>query len=177
MEIKVMGKNIEVTQALKNVVESKMSRLDKYFNPEIKAHVTLWVQKNKHGIEVTIPFNGIILRGEEKSEDMYASIDLVMDKLEKQIRKQKTKLQRINRGDSLRYKSIPDMPNIKEENENKIVKNKKFLMKPMSSEEAVLQMELLGHDFFVYENASTSEINVLYKRKDGNYGNIEPELL
>ncbi|WP_123054808.1 ribosome-associated translation inhibitor RaiA [Clostridium sp. JN-1] len=174
MRIFVTGKNIEVTNALRNVVEKKLSKLDKYFNPEVKANVTLSVQKNSQIVEVTIPFNGVILRGEEKNSDMYASIDLVVDKLEGQIRKQKTKLQRRNHGNSLRFQSIPDVD--KDANEEpKIVRTKKFAIKPMSAEEAVLQMELLGHNFFVFESAEDEEVNVVYKRKDGNYGLIEPE--
>ncbi|MBE6065491.1 MAG: ribosome-associated translation inhibitor RaiA [Clostridium cochlearium] len=175
MKITVTGKNIEVTNALRNVVEKKLEKLDKYFKPDIEAQVTLSVEKNRQIIEVTIPFNGVILRGEEANEDMYASIDLVIDKLERQIRKQKTKLQKRMHGDSLRFQFIPDYEGDKSKEESKIVKTKRFAMKPMSSEEAVLQMELIGHNFFVFENGDTGEVNVIYKRKDGNYGLIEPE--
>ncbi|MEW9094429.1 MAG: ribosome-associated translation inhibitor RaiA [Clostridiaceae bacterium] len=174
MKIIVNGKNIEITNALRNVVEKKLDKLDKYFSPNVEAHATLSVQKNRQIIEVTIPFNGVILRGEEATEDMYASIDLVVDKLERQIRKQKTKLQKRLYGDSLRFQSIPDEED-KDTHEPKIVKTKKFAVKPMSDEEALLQMELLGHNFFVYESADTGDVNVIYKRKDGNYGLIEPE--
>ncbi|NSJ92988.1 ribosome-associated translation inhibitor RaiA, partial [Coprococcus sp. MSK.21.13] len=145
MKITVTGKNIEVTNALRNVVEKKLEKLDKYFKPDIEAQVTLSVEKNRQIIEVTIPFNGVILRGEEANEDMYASIDLVIDKLERQIRKQKTKLQKRMHGDSLRFQFIPDYEGDKSKEESKIVKTKRFAMKPMSSEEAVLQMELIGH--------------------------------
>ncbi|MBV1818754.1 ribosome-associated translation inhibitor RaiA [Clostridium cochlearium] len=175
MKITVTGKNIEVTNALRNVVEKKLEKLDKYFKPDVEAQVTLSVEKNRQIIEVTIPFNGVILRGEEANEDMYASIDLVIDKLERQIRKQKTKLQKRMHGDSLRFQFIPDYEGDKSKEESKIVKTKRFAMKPMSSEEAVLQMELIGHNFFVFENGDTGEVNVIYKRKDGNYGLIEPE--
>lgn len=175
MKITVTGKNIEVTNALRSVVEKKLEKLDKYFKPDIEAQVTLSVEKNRQIIEVTIPFNGVILRGEEANEDMYASIDLVIDKLERQIRKQKTKLQKRMHGDSLRFQFIPDYEGDKSKEESKIVKTKRFAMKPMSSEEAVLQMELIGHNFFVFENGDTGEVNVIYKRKDGNYGLIEPE--
>ncbi|KAJ48755.1 putative sigma-54 modulation protein [Clostridium tetanomorphum] len=174
MRITVAGKNIEITNALRGVVEKKLEKLDKYFNPDVEAHATLSVQKNRQIIEVTIPFNGVILRGEEVNEDMYASIDLVVDKIERQIRKQKTKLQKRNHGDSLKFQFIPDNDE-KELLEPRIVKTKKFAVKPMSDEEAVLQMELLGHNFFVYESADSGEVNVVYKRKDGNYGLIEPE--
>lgn len=175
MKITVSGKNIDVTNALRNAVEKKLLKLDKYFNPDVEAHATLSVQKNRKIIEVTIPFNGVILRGEEANDDMYASIDLVEEKLEKQIRKQKTKIERRTHGDALKYQFIPDTEKVEEDVEPAIVRTKKFAMKPMSAEEAVLQMELLGHSFYVYASADDGEVNVVYKRKDGNYGLIEPE--
>ena len=177
MKVTVVAKNIQLTPALKESVEKKISKLDRYFEPEVQARATLSVQKNRQIVEVTIPFNGVILRGEESTEDMYKSIDLVEDKLERQIRKQKTKLQRRNSGGSLRYPSFnpKEVEEILEEDENKIVKTKNFNVKPMSSEEAILQMELLGHNFFVYEDSDTNKFSVMYKRKDGNYGLIEPD--
>lgn len=174
MKIRVMAKNIELTQGLKDAVEKKLSKLEKYFNPDVVAQVTLSVQKNRQIVEVTIPFNGAIVRAEESNEDMYASIDLVIDKLEGQIRKQKTKMQRKYGSESLRYQFIQPL-DLDEKEEGKVVKTKKFAIKPMTEEEAVLQMELLGHNFFVFLNDDTSEVNVIYKRKDGNYGLIEPE--
>jgi putative sigma-54 modulation protein len=175
MKITVSGKNMEVTNALRNAVEKKLLKLDKYFNPDVEAHATLSFQKNRQIIEVTIPFNGVILRGEESNDDMYASIDLVEDKLERQIRKQKTKIERRTKGDSLKYQFIPDIKEEDEADEPHIVRTKKFAIKPMSDEEAILQMELLGHSFYVYTSAETNDVNVVYKRKDGNYGLIEPE--
>ena len=175
MKVKVIGKNIEITEALKNIIEKKISRLDKYFNPDVEAKATLGVQKNRHTIEVTIPFNGVILRSEEQNEDMYTSIDVVADRLERQIRKHKTKLEKRNHGTSFKFQSMPQNDNSEEDIEPKIVKTKKFAFKPMSEEEAVLQMELVGHSFFVYMSDETSEVHVVYKRKDGNYGLIEPE--
>ena len=159
------------------MVEKKISKLDKYFDPNVEAKATLSVQKNRQIIEVTIPFNGVILRGEEGTEDLYKSIDLVEEKLERQIRKQKTKLSRRNSTGSLRYPDFNSIDTNEEENEedSKVVKTKSFDVKPMSSEEAILQMELLGHNFFVYQDWKTSKVNVVYKRKDGNYGLIEPE--
>ncbi len=174
MKITVIAKNIELTKALKETTQKKLSKLEKYFSPDVEAHATLSVQKNRQTIEVVIPFNGVILRGEESTEDMYTSIDLVIDKLERQIRKQKTKLQKRNYGDSLRFQSIKAYEE-DEKDEPKIVKTKKFAIKPMSTEEAMLQMELLGHSFFVFKDADSEEVNVIYKRKDGNYGLIEPE--
>jgi putative sigma-54 modulation protein len=180
MRITVSGKNMEITDALRSTVEKKFSKLERYFNPEVEAHVRFRVEKNKSVskikeiIEVTIPFNGVILRGEEANEDMYTSIDLVIDKLERQIRRQKTRLEDRNRGDSLRYQYITELVE-EPRDELKIVKTKRFAVKPMSSEEAVLQMELLGHSFFVFKDADSEEVNVVYKRKDGNYGLIGPE--
>jgi len=174
MRYMITGKNIVLTDALKDTVERKLSKLEKYFNKEQEAHVTLSVQKNRHIIEVTIPFNGMILRGEEATDDMYSAIDNVVEKIEKQIIKHKTKLQkRIHNGETLRLLDIPEYN--EEEEEGKIVKRKRFSIKPMDVEEAILEMELLGHNFFVFRNSETEEVNVVYKRKDGNYGIIEPE--
>ena len=175
MKVTVVAKNIELTSALKESVERKISKLNKYFDSNIEARATLSVQKNRQIIEVTIPFNGVILRGEESTDDMYKSIDLVGAKLEKQIQKQRTKLSRKNASGSLRFPSFNASDLIEEEEKKKIVKTKSFNVKPMSEDEAILQMELLGHNFFVYEDADTSKVNVIYKRKDGNYGLIEPE--
>lgn len=177
MKIIISGKNMEITSALRNVVEKKLQKLDRYFNPELKMHATLSVTKNRQTIEVTIPFGDVFLRAEESTDDMYASIDAVVDKMERQIRKQKTKLERRTYGvDSVRFMNVPDMNDEgREEEEAKIVKTKRFAIKPMSAEEAVLQMELLGHNFFVFQEADSSDVNVVYKRKDGNYGLIEPE--
>ena len=176
MKINVISKNIQVTPALREMVEKKISKLEKYFDPNIEARIRLSVQKNSQVVEVTIPFNGVILRVEESTDDMYKSIDLVEEKLQRQIRKQKTKLSRKNVGGSLRY---PDFYAIEvkevEEDTSKVVKTKTFDVKPMSQEEAILQMELIGHNFFVYQDAESNKVNVMYKRKDGNYGLIEPE--
>lgn len=182
MKVKVIGKNIEITEALRSIIDKKIARLDKYFNPDVEAQITLGVIKNRHTIEVTIPFNGVILRSEEQNDDMYTSLDLVVDKLERQIRKNKTKLEKRNKGNSLKFQGIQQYENSEEDvKDPKIVKTKKFAFKPMSAEEAVLQMELVGHSFFVYmsdgssEVNGNSEVNVVYKRKDGNYGLIEPQ--
>ncbi len=172
MKVKVIGKDIKVTDALKEVIEKKLMKLDKYFKPEVEAHITLSVVKNTHSIEITIPFNGVYLRAEEKNEDMYTALDFVLDKLERQIRKQKTRMERKLYGNSLIYDKIPNEVNY---DEAKIVKTKRFAIKPMDPEEAILQMDLIGHNFFVFLNSQTEEIDVVYKRKDGNYGLIEPE--
>ncbi len=176
MRIIVSGKNMNVTEALKERVSNKLSKFERYFGSNIEAHATLSVEKNRHIIEVTIPFNGVILRGEEATEDMYASIDNVIEKLERQMRKQKTKLERRHKDANIRFENwvIPHDEEL-EELDAKIVRSKKFAMKPMPIEEAAMQMELLGHSFFVFSNSETEEVNVIYKRKDGNYGLIEPE--
>lgn len=177
MKVTVIAKNIELTQALKEIVQKKISKLEKYFEVEVEAKATLSVQKNRQIIEVTIPFNGAILRSEESTDDMYKSIDLVEDKLERQIRKQKTRLSRKNNG-SLKFAAINDNKvESNEDDEGSLVKVKKFGVKPMDSEEAILQMDLLGHNFFVYQDSESSKVNVVYKRKDGNYGLLEPELI
>lgn len=176
MKVTVVAKNIELTPALREMVERKISKLERYFEPHVEARATLSVQKARQIMEVTIPFNGVILRCEEATEDMYKSIDIVEDKLERQIRKQRTKLSR-KKHDSVRFNEFEGLE-FKEADaveEGKVVRTKTFSVKPMSSDEAILQMELLGHNFFVYQDADSSRINVMYKRKDGDYGLIEPE--
>ncbi|KAB3532052.1 ribosome hibernation-promoting factor, HPF/YfiA family [Alkaliphilus serpentinus] len=177
MKVIVSGRNVDVTDALRNSVETKITKLEKYFNKDAEAQATLSVEKQRQIIEVTIPINGSILRAEEATDDMYTSIDKVVDKLTRQLRKHKTKLEnRINKYETIRFENIPTYKEDGDQFEPKIVKTKRFAIKPMSSEEAVLQMELIGHSFFVYTNADTDEVNVVYKRKDGNYGLIEPEI-
>ncbi|KMT23380.1 ribosome hibernation-promoting factor, HPF/YfiA family [Clostridium cylindrosporum] len=173
MKFKIIGRNIEVTEALKDSIEKKIGRLDKYFNPDLEAKVTLSVEKNRQIVEVTIPTNGVIVRGEETTEDMYTAIDRVVDKIERQIVKHKHKIER--RGDFTQSLRFSEIPTETDEDDSKVVKTKKFAVKPMDIEEAVLQMDLLGHNFFVFRSSDTDEVNVVYKRKDGNYGLIEPE--
>jgi putative sigma-54 modulation protein len=177
MKVNILGKNIEITEGLRNAVEKKLSRLDKFFEHEQEAFATLSVQKARQIIEVTIRFEGVMLRSEEANTDMYAAIDIVSDKLERQMIKHKSRLERkYHVNVPLKYKDIPAYQfKDDEEREPKIVRTKRFAVKPMSSEEAVLQMDLLGHDFFVYSDDKSGAVNVVYKRKDGNYGLIEPE--
>lgn len=175
MRITVTGKNIIVTDALKDRVIKKLTKFDKFFGADTEATATLSVERDRHIFEVTIPFNGIILRGEDATDDMYTSIDNVMEKLERQIRKQKTKLERKLKDMDLRFDTLFESNADEEEDEVQIVKTKRFAIKPMPAEEAAMQMELLGHSFFVFSNSDTEEVNVIYKRKDGNYGLIEPE--
>lgn len=174
MNINVYGKNIQLTEALKEVTKKKISRLDKFFHKDVEAKVVLSVERKKQKVEVTIPFNGRILRVEEASDDMYSSIDDSVESLEKQIRKYKTKLEdRKYSNESIKFENVEPLDDLEED--FKVVKTKKFAIKPMCVEEAVLQMDLLKHDFFVFLNADTEEVNVVYKRKDANYGLIEPE--
>lgn len=177
MKIIVKGKNVEVTPALKEYVEKKVGKIEKYFEGELReATVTLILEKDLHKVEVTIPLDGYILRGEEATKDMYGSIDNVVEKLERQVRKYKTRINRKLKNHSV-LDLVPNGTNVADNDfEPSIVRTKRFAVKPMPEEEAVLQMDLLGHNFFVFLNADTEEVNVVYKRKDGNYGLIEPEL-
>lgn len=176
MKMNYVGKNnMEVTDALRDVTEKKLSKLDKYFQKDIVGNVTFSTVKNSKIIEVTINLPGTIIRAEESSDDMYASIDKAVDVLERQVRKYKTKLQkRYQNGETIRFENVVPLP-ADNTDKPKLVKKKKFGLKPMSSEEAILQMELLGHNFFVYMDSDKDEIAVVYKRKDGDYGIIEPE--
>lgn len=173
MRMTISGKNMVVTDGLKNVLEKKLQKLDKYFDPSTDVTATLSVEKNRHILEVTIPVNGAILRAEESTDDMYNTIDRVMEKLEKQIRRHRTKLEKRVKNGSFKY-DAGGYASEDEAREPKLVRTKRFAMKPMPVEEALLQMELLGHNFFVFFNGETEEVNVVYKRKDGNFGLIEP---
>lgn len=175
MNIILTGRNIDVTEALKNAVNDKLSKYEKYFKSDVDVHATMGVQKTRQIFEVTIPLkNDVIIRVEESSEDMYSSIDLAVDKLARQIQKHKTKLEkRFRTHDTIRFEQIPMTPNMVEA-DHTVVKTKKFPIKPMDAEEAILQMEMLGHNFFVFKNSENDEVNVVYLRKDGKYGLIEP---
>lgn len=180
MEITVVGRNIAVTDALRAYAEKKVDKLQKYFEREIvDAQVTMAVERGIHTADVTIQVDGLLLRGEERTGDMYASIDGAVDKIERQIRKHKTRINRKLRQDGNRLVESAvghgAAADASEPSELKVVRVKRFAMKPMSVEEAIMQMELLGHDFFVFRDDSTEDVNVVYKRKDGNYGLIEPE--
>ncbi|TZE82642.1 ribosome hibernation-promoting factor, HPF/YfiA family [Calorimonas adulescens] len=174
MQVAVTGKNMDVTDALKERAKKKLQKLDKYFYKELEARVLLEVERGFHKAEILIPFRDILFRAEEATPDMYVSIDNAVDKIEKQILKYKTRLEkRFSSGDSIRYADLPQGP--KEEEEGfEVVRTKKISIKPMSVEEAILQMNLLGHDFFVFTNEETDDVAVVYKRKDGRYGLIEP---
>lgn len=177
MRLDIRGRNIEITDSLKDYTTKRLSKLEKYIDDARIAQVALSLEGEDHKVEVTIPLNGLILRGEVTAEDMYSAIDMVVEKLEKQIEKHKTKLNRRHRG--LGLKQIgEEEPNNKSNGKDglyNIVRTKRFALKPMDEEEAIMQMGLLGHNFFMFFNSSTDEINVVYKRMDGNYGLIEPD--
>ncbi len=170
----ISGKNIDVTEGLKSAVYEKIGKLERYFTPDTEIHVTMSVEKERQRIEVTIPMKGTIIRAEQVSNDMYVSIDLVEEVIERQLRKYKNKLiEQKQAAVNFNQSFIED--DYAEDDSIKIVKTKKFAIKPMDPEEACIQMELLGHNFFVYRNAETDEVNVVYKRKGNTYGLIEPE--
>lgn len=179
MIITISGKNIEVSDYLEELINKKVNKLDNYFPEDTQAHVTLSVERNRHIVEVTIPYAGGIIRGEETSGDMYASVDNVLSKLEKQIVRHRTKLEKSLRAGAFRapepvYADAFTQDDLDEE-AAKVVKVKRFDIKPMTVDEAMLQLEMLGHSFYMFTNGDTNQINVIYKRKDGNYGLIEPE--
>ena len=176
MRVTIKGKNVEVTDPVQRYVQKKVEKLDRYFHTIKEAVVTQSKQRNWHIVEVTLEGDGVLLRGEERSDNMYAAIDQVVEKLEKQIKRFKGKLIARSRveGPSKGEPPAPPAEELPEET-LAIVRTKKFPLKPMSPEEAAMQMELLNHDFFVFLNADTDLVNVIYKRQDGNYGLIEPE--
>ena len=161
MRFIITGRNIDVTEGLRSAVEEKLGKLDRFFAPETEVNVTLSVEKERQKIEVTIPVKGNIIRSEQVSSDMYVSIDLVEEVIERQLKKYKNKF--IDND----YEPTDDV---------KIIRTKRFGIKPMDPEEACVQMELLGHNFYVFFNSETEEVNVVYKRKGNTYGLIEPEL-
>ena len=173
MKFTIRGKKLDVTDALKSYIEEKLGRLDKYFenSDNISANVLIKLSGNNQVVEVTINTHGLILRGEESNKDLYASIDLVTDKIERQIRKNKTKIHKKTSKETIR--DFREFETEEVEDNKDVVKRKTIDMKPMSEEEAILQMNLIDHDFFVYKDADTNNVNVVYKRKAGDYGVIE----
>ncbi|NLK27402.1 MAG: ribosome-associated translation inhibitor RaiA [Clostridiales bacterium] len=170
----ISGKNIDVTEGLKTAVYEKIGKLERYFTPDTEVHVTMSTEKDRQKIEVTIPVKGNIIRAEQVSSDLYVSIDLVEEIIERQLRKYKNKIiDNKQAASNFNQKYMND--EYDEDDTIKIVKVKKFAIKPMDPEEACVQMELLGHSFFVFRNSQTDEVNVVYKRKGNTYGLIEPE--
>ncbi len=175
MKMIISGKNIDVTPGLRSAVESKLGKLERYFTADTEIYVTLSVEKDRQKIEVTIPMKGNIIRSEQTSSDMYVSIDLVEEIIERQLRRYKTKLIAQQQAAASFQPDYLEGEEVEEE-EVKIVRTKKFDIKPMYPEDACVQMELLGHSFYVFCNAETDQVNVVYRRKGNTYGLIEPEV-
>lgn len=175
MKFNIVGKNIDVTPGLRSAVEDKIGKLEKYFTKETEIHVTLSVEKDRQKIEVTIPVKGNIIRSEQVSNDMYVSIDLVEEIIERQLKKYKNKLVDRKQSNDFFNQDYIEKDFMDEEDVN-IIRTKKFDIKPMYPEDACVQMELLGHSFFVFNNAETDQICVVYKRKGNTYGLIEPDV-
>ena len=175
MKFIISGRNLEVTEGLKNTVIDKLGKLERYFTPDTEVNVTMSIEKERQKIEVTIPVKGHIIRSEQVSNDMYVSIDLVEEVIERQLRKYKNKLvAKQQDGGNFRREFLEKEENIEPE-EIKISRTKEIEMKPMYPEDACIQMELLGHNFYMFHNAESDEVNVVYKRKGGTYGMIIPE--
>jgi putative sigma-54 modulation protein len=181
MNYNIRGENIEVTPAIREYVEKKVAKLERYFteSPNANVNVNLKVYQDKKAkVEITIPMKDLVLRAEELHEDMYAAIDLITDKLERQIRKHKTKVNRKFRDKESLKDFVPiftEVEHLEDEEDLEVVRTKSFDLKPMDSEEAILQMNMLGHSFYVFTNAETNQTNVVYKRNDGRYGLIEAQ--
>ena len=174
MNFVIYGKNIEITDNLRKAIEDKLGKLERYFTPDTKVNVTLSVEKERQKIEVTIPVKGSIIRSEQVSNDMYVSIDLVEEVIERQLHKYKSKnIDRHQAGGNFQQAYIDQ--NYEEEDKIRIIRTKKYDIKPLYPEDACVQMELLGHGFFVFVNAETDKTSVVYKRKNGTYGLLEPE--
>lgn len=176
MNIIIRGSKLEITEAMESYAKEKISKLDKYLenSEDVKATVLAKVHGRNNIVEVTIPLKNFILRAEEKEDNFYAAIDMVIDKLERQIRKNKTRIS-AKRNKEVKDFAYDYIQDIEEEQDKKIVKRKKIEVKPMDEEEAILQMELLGHEFYLFKDAETNTPALIYKRKDGNYGIIEAE--
>ena len=175
MKFIISGRNLEVSEGLKNSVIDKLGRLERYFTPDTEVNVTMSIEKERQKIEVTIPVKGHIIRSEQVSNDMYVSIDLVEEVIERQLRKYKNKLvAKQQDGGNFRREFLEKEDTIEPE-EIRIICTKEIEMKPMYPEDACIQMELLGHNFYMFHNAETDEVNVVYKRKGGTYGMIVPE--
>ena len=174
MNLVISGKNLDITEGLRSAIEEKIGKLERYFTDTTEVHVTLSTEKNRQKIEITIPMKGSIIRAEEVSSDMYVSIDLVEEVIERQLRKYKNKLIDKEQNAAHLSQSFIEADDFEDE-DIQIIRSKKFAMKPMDPEEACVQMELIGHNFFVFFNAETEQVNVVYKRKGNTYGLIEPE--
>lgn len=172
MKTTIVARKMDLTPGLKEYIETKLEKLNKFFDDDSEAKITMSVEKNRQKIEATIYCRDTIYRVEQSTSDMYVTMDKIIDDMERQIRKHKTRLEKRLRQDAFIDMGIYDIP-VDEETEFNIIKTKSLTTKPMSNEEAILQMNLLGHSFFVYKNSETEQNNIVYKRKDGNYGVIE----
>lgn len=175
MKYVIKGKQVTVTPAMQEKAEKKIGKFEKFFKPDAEAVLTFKVERDRNIFEVAIYSGGTIIRAEERGTDMYAAMDLVVEKLERQIRKYKTKLGKKIHQEAMVQENFDIHEKIDEDNDFEVVRTKRFPLKPMSVEEAILQMDLLAHSFFVFINAETETVNVVYRRKDGRYGLIEPE--
>ena len=171
----ISGKNIEVTEGLKSAIYDKLGRLEKFFAEDTDLQITLSVEKERQKIEATIPMKGHIIRAEQSSDDMYVSIDLVVEVIERQVTRYKKKIVDKEQNAAFFRDDFFNVDDDADDEEIKIIRSKRFAVKPMYPEDACIQMELLGHNFFVFRNAETEEVNVVYKRKGNTYGLIEPE--
>lgn len=175
MKYTIRGKQVNVTEAMHEKAIKKIGKFERFFKPDAEAVITFKVEKDRFIFETAIYSNGTIIRAEESSNDMYASMDMVVEKLERQIRKYKTKLGKQLRQEAMVPENFVIHEEIDEDKDYDIVRTKRFPLKPMSTEEAILQMNLLSHNFYVFINSETETVNVVYRRKDGKYGLIEPE--
>ena len=175
MSINVKGRNVDVTPAMKDYVEKKIAKITKQFKAVGDITAVLKIEHGYHIAEITVPASGILLRAQESTKDMYSSIDLVVEKIERQIHKYKTRLMKRKYANFVEAPA-PAPANVEEDGEFEIIKSKKFTLRPMNVEEAILQMNLLNHDFFVFYDAELDGVNVVYRRKDGKYGLLSPEL-
>ncbi|MDO8685465.1 MAG: ribosome-associated translation inhibitor RaiA [Clostridiales bacterium] len=178
MKFIISGKNMDVSPSLRETTTKKLRKMEKFFNPSTEAHVMMNTEKNRYVVEVTIPFNGVVIRAEETSRDnILECIDKAVDRLEKQIERNRTRLAKRIHHAAVKPAYFESVAALREEDDKdfRIVRTKRFAIKPMDIDEAILQMNLLGHEFFMFRNADSREVNLVYRRKDGNYGLIEPE--
>jgi putative sigma-54 modulation protein len=175
MKLQMKSKNMQVSEKMKAYVEKKLGKLDKFFDSDVETTLNFIEQKNRQKIEITMPVNGFILRAEEEGQDIFPAIDLVVDKLEKQILKYKARYNKKGRLSATRLSTMEGLAPAGEDDEEVKVRVKKFTVKPMTMDEAIMRMDMVGHNFFVFANGETEQINVVYRRNDGHYGLIEPE--
>lgn len=176
MRIDFVARNLEITDELREYISKKLGKIGKYFAKNVLAQVVLTSERERQIVEITLPLEGMVVRGEESTGDVYASVNLAVEKIERQVVKYRARFQERKREGRAQARSLPEeRPRAADTDEPRLVKVKRFNIKPMTVDEAILQMNLLGHDFFVFTSSETEQVNVLYRRKDGDYGLIEPE--